>query len=107
MSRYSNTIAIRRTPEEVANTVRMYLTGQGFALFDPAQNVWKKGMGLLLGPQFVQFQVQPGKLVLEGWIKFALLPGVYIGEMGVDGLFAIIPKRQLKAKLVEIERMIQ
>jgi hypothetical protein len=107
MSRYVNTLPIRKSPEELNQAVRNYLAGQGFSLIDPARNVWKKGMGIMLGPQFVQFEVKPGTLRLEGWIQFALLPGVYIGEMGVDGFFALIPKRMLKSRLTEIERMSQ
>jgi hypothetical protein len=107
MSRYMNVVSSSKTPAELNQTVGSYLSAQGFRQIDPAQNIWKKGMGLLLGPHFVRFEAQPGCLRLEGWIKFALLPGVYIGEMGVDGLFAIIPKRQLKSKLMEIERITQ
>ena len=83
-----------------------YLTQQGFRVVDQNQNIWQKGMGLMLGPQFVRFEAHPGQLRLEAWIKFALLPGVYIGEMGIDGFFAFIPKRNLKARVVEIERLV-
>jgi hypothetical protein len=63
-------------------------------------------MGLMLGPQFVRYESHPGQLVLEAWIKFALLPGVYFGEMGIDGMFAFIPKKLLKSRVIEIERMV-
>ena len=32
-------------------------------------------------------------------------PGVYLGEMGIDGTFAFIPKGMLKARVKEIERL--
>ena len=35
--------------------------------------------------------------------KFALLPGIYFGEMGVDGAFAFIPKKKLRQRMAEIE----
>ena len=34
---------------------------------------------------------------------FAILPGWYVGEMGLDGAFAIIPKRKLKKRVEAIE----
>ena len=64
MARYINTVSSRKTPAELNQTVSSYLTAQGFRQIDPAQNIWKKGMGLLMGPQFVRYEVQPGALRL-------------------------------------------
>jgi hypothetical protein len=83
------------------------LTKKGFKLIDPEQGVWKLGMGLLLAPEFVRYEAREGELRMEAWLKFALLPGVYVGEMGLDGFFAIIPKRKLKTKVKEIERLVE
>jgi hypothetical protein len=47
--------------------------------------------------------VRSGKLYLEAWLKFPILPGVYVGEFGIDGLFGVIPKRQLKVRVEAIE----
>jgi hypothetical protein len=105
MSRYQNAIATRRSPQELFQIIGGYLTQQGFRVVDQQQNVWQKGMGLMLGPQFVRFEAHPGQLRLEAWIKFALLPGVYLGEMGIHGWFAFIPKMQLKSRVQEIERL--
>ena len=106
MSRYRNQLPTRLPPEHVHQHLANYLTSQGFRLVDPQYNVWQKGMGLMLGPQFVRYESHPGTLVLEAWIKFALLPGVYFVEMGIDGFCAFIPKKMLKGKVQEIERMI-
>jgi hypothetical protein len=106
MSRYQRTLPTRRAPEELHHFIANYLTAQGFRQINPHLNIWQKGMGLMLGPQFVRYESHPGQLVLEAWIKFALLPGVYFGEMGIDGMFAFIPKKLLKTRVVEIERMV-
>lgn len=106
MARYRNQLPTRHPPDQVHRHLANYLTSQGFRLVDPQQNVWQKGMGLMLGPQFVRYESHPGQLLLEAWIKFALLPGVYLGEMGIDGVFAFIPKKMLKGKVQEIERMV-
>lgn len=106
MSRYQRTLPTRRPPEKLHHFIANYLTSQGFRQINPHLNIWQKGMGLMLGPQFVRYESHPGQLVLEAWIKFALLPGVYFGEMGIDGMFAFIPKKMLKTRVVEIERMV-
>jgi hypothetical protein len=105
MSRYINTISTNRKPEKLQRDIVAYLEESGFQLVDAELNVWQKGMGLLTGPQFVQFEVRDGELHLEAWIKFALLPGVYLGEMGTDGFFAFIPKSQLKSRVQDIEHL--
>ncbi len=105
MARYTSTIPTQKSPQELLSAIQTYLTNQGFKQIDPQQNIWQKGMGLLLGPQYIQFAAQPGGLQLQAWIKFALLPGVYLGEMGTDGFFAFIPKSKLKARVAEIEKI--
>lgn len=105
MSRYKNSIETDRDPDELFDDIEDYLKKNGFKLIDGDENIWKKGMGLLLGPQFIRFRTAKGKLKLEAWIKFALLPFVYVGEMGIDGFFGVIPKKKLKAHVIKIERL--
>ena len=105
MPRYSNTIKTDESPESLGEQIAEYLTHEGFKQVDPVENIWKKGMGIMLGPQYVRFRTSPGSLLLEAWIKFAIVPGVYVGEMGIEGMFALIPKRKLKARVEEIEHL--
>lgn len=105
MARYQKVLPTRRAPVELHHLLVNYLTGQGFRLVDQQQNLWQKGMGLLTGPQFIRFESHPWQLRLEAWIKFAVLPGVYVGEWGIDGLFLIVLKKLLKSRVVEIERL--
>lgn len=105
MSRYKNTLETDRHPDDLFDEIEDYLKDEGFKCIDRDENIWKKGMGLLLGPQYIRFRTSKGKLKVEAWIKFALLPGVYIGEMGIDGFFGIIPKKKLKARVIEIEKL--
>lgn len=105
MSRYTNTIESSLTAEAVAGVTEQYLRGEGFALsIIDGQQVWKKGMGLLTGPQIILVRIVPGSVRIEAWIKFALLPGVYIGEMGLDGFFGVIPKQALLSRVKELEK---
>jgi hypothetical protein len=105
MSRYTNTLGTSKPPELLNQQIAAHLKQQGFQQVDPVKNVWQKGIGFLVWPQFVRFETRPGALALEAWIKFALLPGVFVGEMGIDGVFGLIPKRMLKARVVEIEKL--
>ncbi len=61
----------------------------------------------MLGPQFVKLTLQGTRIELEAWIRFVLLPGVYVGEMGIDGLFGLIPKKLLKKRIQQIEDRLQ
>lgn len=105
MSRYTNTIKSSLPVEAVANVTEQYLRGEGFALsIIDGQQVWKKGMGILTGPQMILVGIVPGSIRIEAWIKFALLPGVYVGEMGLDGFVGGIPKQALKSRVKELEK---
>lgn len=105
MSRYTNTIGTSLSAEEVAGVTSQYLRGEGFELsVIDGQQVWKKGMGLLTAPQMILVGIVPGSVRVEAWIKFALLPGVYVGEMGLDGFFGAIPKQALKGRVKELEK---
>ena len=44
-------------------------------------------------------QKNDGSYVLEAWIKFAILPGVYVGEMGTKGFVGALPKQLLKERV--------
>jgi len=105
MSRYQNTISTDESADSLLDAISNYLTQEGFKQIDPAENIWKKGMGIMLGPQFVRFEVRSGALNLEAWIKFALFPGLYVGEMGIDGMLAFVPKRMLKKRVADIEML--
>lgn len=106
MSRYTNDVSVSGSVDEAMEKATEYLSSEGFKLKE-GTSVWKKGMGLMLGPQFVQVDRRDDGLHLEAWIKFALLPGVYLGEMGLDGAFAIIPKRKLKKRVEALEELLK
>lgn len=40
---------------------------------------------------------------VQAWIKFAILPGVYAGEMGLKGFWGIAIKKMLQARVNEME----
>jgi len=108
MSRYVNVLQVPTSMENTLANVENYLSSEGFKQAKyKGTPVWKKGLGLMIGPQYVFLTPKEGSLHLEAWIKFALLPGVYLGEMGIEGAFGMIPKKKLKKRVLEIEELIK
>lgn len=104
MSRYVNDIKTSKSPEEVCMIAEDYLSGEGFKKVDyQGEEVWKKGTGLALGPQFLKLIPGEGKVHVEAWIKFAILPGVFLGEMDTEGFVGAAPKRKLRKRVMAIE----
>ncbi len=109
MSRYTNTFYTNLTFEEFNTIVSQYLTAQGFKQINPNYDqLWKKGVGLLTAPMYIGalYNPQNFSVTICAYIKFALLPGVYIGEMDLTGFFGAVPKSMLKTKVAELEQML-
>ena len=108
MARYVNDLKVPISVEGKLTEVENYLTSEGFKQAKyKGSPVWKKGLGLMLGPQYVHLTSKEGSIHLEAWIKLALFPGVYLGEMGIEGVFGMIPKKKLKKRVLEIEERIK
>lgn len=108
MGRYIQYFTTPFTQQQVAEGFSSFLTNEGFTLTNvKGERVWKKGMGLLTAPQYLKLSDVGGTYVLEAWIKFALLPGVYVGEMGINGAFGAIPKKLLKDRVNSVFQGLQ
>ncbi len=83
------------------NRIEAFLVAENFAR--RPDGVWQRGRGFMTSPLFVVVAPRERAIYIEGWVSFTLLPSVYIGEMGVEGLFYVVPKRKLKARLQQIE----
>ncbi len=107
MTRYTNDIQTTRGPEEIEKAVAAFMSQAGF-LFETIEGemVWKKGSGWLVWPQFFKIKFSEGNIHLEGWLKAALLPGVYLGEFGATGLFGAIPKKLLRDHIKQLEEVL-
>ncbi|MFH1198111.1 MAG: hypothetical protein V1720_20585 [bacterium] len=108
MSRFIKDYQVSKSAGEIQNIINNFISKEGFKEYlYKGKNVWKKGVGLAVGPQFMDFQVTDGKVHLEAWAKFAILPGLYAGEMGIEGLIGKIPKNLLKKKIEEFESLLK
>lgn len=108
MSRYTLSFVSPYTPQQVNDCFASYLINEGFEpKIDKGENIWKKGVGLLTAPQYVKLTYHNNVYIIEAWLKFALLPGVYFGEMGLDGFVGCIPKSMLRSRVDYILMMLQ
>ena len=105
MARYARRFPIQNTDLNfVSNEIGKYMTSEGFRLVPyKGQTVWSKGYGVLTGPQYLALSYYPNEIILEAFIKFALLPGVFVGEYGIKGFFGAIPKQLLKTRVDAVE----
>lgn len=108
MSRYTNQIKSNRSQAELESIVEKFMQAEGFKSAPyKGENVWKKGSGILVAPQYLKTTITAGNVELEAFIKFALLPGVFVGEFGIDGFFLVIPKKLLKKRVMALEESLQ
>lgn len=100
MARFMTDFQANRPDDQVRQVVMDYLGKEGFHYTTvKGEPVWKKGMGLMAAPQFVKAECQDGRVHIEAWLKYALLPGVYVGELGLKGFFGIAIKKALKSRV--------
>ncbi len=108
MSRYIQSFTSALPEQQVNNCVATYLTSEGFELkAENGEYIWKKGVGMLTAPQYIKLSYQNGVYVIEAWLKFAILPGVYVSEMGLTGFVGCIPKSMLKSRVDSLLSMLQ
>ena len=103
MSRFKTEIQLNKSEEFVNFITNDFFNKEGFEYKEiKGETAWKYGNGLLTCPQFIKISYQNGTLTIEAWLKFALLPGVYAGEMGLKGFVGAIPKSALKSKIDQL-----
>lgn len=105
--RYSTYLTINQPDEFVRIIVNDFFEKEGFTLKNyKGEMVWKKGTGMLAAPQFIKVDYQNGTVYLEAWMKYAIIPGVYCGEMGLTGAVACIPKSILKGRVDDLMNLL-
>lgn len=108
MARYINDFQLSAPPDMIFNAIHSYLTSEGYTYMQyDNENVFKKGMGIMCGPSFIKVSFAPNAVRLEAWMKYALLPGVYVGEIGLTGFVGAAVKGPLKNRVAQIESMIR
>lgn len=100
MSRFMIDLPVNQPEEFVRFVSQDFFAKEGFELSRYKQEtVWRKGMGLLTCPQFMKVEYRGGVVHLEAWMSQFALPGIYLGEMGVTGVWGWAVKQTLKSRV--------
>ncbi len=107
MPRYVVSYKITGNINEAYSFIHQYLLSEGYEFVNfEGENVFKKGHGLATGPTFFKFTVNANFIAMETWMKYAVLPGVYAGELGTTGFVGCAAKGPWKNRIEYIEGML-
>ena len=108
MARYVEKFDFNGNQERLIERVNTFMESEGFKLVDyKGEEVFKKGHGLLSAPSYLKLEYYDDEVVIGAWLKYAVFPGVYIGELGIKGFIGALPKKMLKSRVKKIIEMIE
>jgi hypothetical protein len=108
MGRTTMDITTKKSAKELEGIIASFMENEGFKkTVRRGEEVWKKGIGMLAAPQFLKTEIKSGALHIEAWLKNALLPGVYVGEMGITGFYGFAIKAALRKRVDKLTALIQ
>lgn len=104
MARYIKEFRINTHPEIIHNSINQYLAKEGYEYtrYDN-ELVFQKGQGICSNPTFFKFTYIKNTVKMETWMKYALLPGVFVGELGIDGFVGFAVKGPWKKRITNLE----
>lgn len=107
MARYINEFSAVSDMNGLYNAISQYLFSEGYEYVNfQNEQVFKKGKGFVTGPTFVKVFLNGGNIRIEAWLKFAVLPGVYSGEMDLTGAMGFAVKDVLRKRVQQVESII-
>lgn len=108
MARYRNLLPMYGGGAEAFRQVQTYLEGKKFKYVRyHGESVFQKGIGFWKAPTFIKVSFGPGAVLVEAWIKQAILPGVFVGEYGMTGSVGCLAKGTMKRCVPEVERILR
>ena len=105
MARYVKDLPLLEDPNSSFAAIYQYLTQDGF-IYETykGEQVFRKGSGWVSCPTFIKVTYAPNMVRLEAWIKYAILPGVYAGEMGMEGFIGSLAKGTMRRCAAWVEQ---
>lgn len=105
MGRYFNRFATNLSSEQINAVIDNFYTMNSFKPYGYKGEAWMKlGKGILVAPQIMRATVQENVVTIEAFVRYAILPGVYLGEFELDdSFFLCVPKKALISKLRSLE----
>lgn len=107
MARFAADYAVGKPDEYIRLIAEDYLKKEGFKpVLYKGEWMWKKGEGFLTAPQYVKIAYGAGVVHVEAFLRYAILPGVFVGEMGLNGAWGFLVKDMLRAKVDGLVRLL-
>lgn len=98
MARYIRDFRLKEPPEQSFAKISQFLSTSGFTYQNvDGENIFKKGDGWIAAPTCIKVTYGPEAVRLEGWLKYAVLPGVYAGDLGRSGFVGCAVKGNLNS----------
>lgn len=96
-----------RYTDIVFNEIKNYLEYEGFQYVDyKGEYVFQKGEGWFVAPTFVKVGFSRNLMQLETWLKYSLLPGIFVGEIGLEGFVGAAVKGAMKRAVANIPSIV-
>ena len=75
-------------------TIEQILMSNGYHIqhYGNGELVWKKGLGLMTAMQYIRVDYYPAEIHLFGWVQSGIGDSG-LGEMDLEGIVGIIPKK--------------
>lgn len=106
MARFKTEIQLNQPQSFIDFIIKDYFNKETFTCKEKkGEVVWQYGTGFLTAPQFIKYKYENGLLTIEAWLKFPILPGVFLGEMGLTGFYGAIPKSNLRKKVDQLVQL--
>lgn len=107
MARYIKDFQVNADPQTIHATINQYLQREGYEYIQyDGENVFKKGSGIASNPTFFKVSYSGNMVRMETWMKYALLPGVYVGELGLTGFVGVAVKGAWKRRVKQVEAIL-
>ena len=107
MARYINEFSAVNDMNGLYASIGQYLRSEGYEYVTfQNEQVFKKGKGFVSGPTFIKIFQNDNNIRIEAWLKFAVLPGVYSGEMDLSGFMGFAMKDVLRKRVQQVESII-
>ncbi len=108
MPRYRSLFSVIPPASLFFEPAYQYLLSQGYEYIQlGGENVFKKGHGFFCAPRYIKVSCTADTVLIEAWMKYSLLPGVYVGEIGLTGFVGAAVRGPLKANVARLESMLQ
>lgn len=90
------------------NEIKSFLEFEGFEYTEyKGEYVFQRGQGWLVSPTFVKIGFNGNLMQFETWLKYAILPGVFLGEFGLEGFVGSAVKGKMKKVVATIPAIMQ